>query len=182
MAWRNEGRGRVGATILSDSYRLWLSGRQSAFGQHWADTVQTLARARGEDSAPALEPAWRGERTTLCGLSEGDRVIRPDGSEVMLAIDPASGAAACAGYWPAQAGLHQLRRGETSLPLLVRDPDAYPAMAAYERQAATKTLAAQAPVVEPAAHEQPGPRWPWWLAWLLASAGLWLYERRARNL
>ena len=182
VAWRNEGRGRVGATILSDSYRLWLSGRQSAFGQHWADTVQTLARARGEDSAPTLEPAWRGERTTLCGLSEGDRVIGPDGSEVTLAIDPASGALACAGFWPAQAGLHQLRRGETSLPLLVRDPDAYPAMVAYERQAATKTLAAQAPVVEPVAHEQPGPRWPWWLAWLLASTGLWLYERRARTL
>ncbi|WP_374604174.1 carboxypeptidase regulatory-like domain-containing protein [Arenimonas sp.] len=182
VVWRNEGRGRIGATILSDSYRLWLSGRQSAFGQHWADSVQTLARARGEDGAPAPAPAWQGERTMLCGLSDGDHVAGPDGSEVTLAIDPASGASACAGYWPAQPGLHQLRRGGSRLPLLVRDPDAYPAMIAYERQAATKALAAQAPVVEPAQHDQPAPRWPWWLAWLLASAGLWLYERRAKPL
>ena len=181
VAWRNEGRGRVGATLLSDSYRWWLSGRRAAFGQHWASTVQTLARARGEDKAAAPAPAWLGERTMFCGLAEGDHVTDPDGTRIPLAIDPASGAAACAGYWPAAAGVHQLRRGESTLPLLVRDPAAYPAMIAAERQAATKALAAQAPVANTAPHEQPGPRWPWWLAWLLASAALWLYERRSSS-
>ncbi|GAB2669075.1 carboxypeptidase regulatory-like domain-containing protein [Arenimonas aestuarii] len=181
VAWRNEGRGRVGATILSDSYRLWLSGRRAAHGQLWATTVQTLARARGEGSTAAPAPAWAGERTMLCGLSDGDSVTAPDGSRTALAIDPASGAAACAGYWPAQLGVHQINRGETTLPLLVRDPDAYPAMIAAQRQAATKGLAAQAPAVEPAPHQQPGPRWPWWLAWLLASGALWFHERRPRS-
>ncbi|GGA83876.1 hypothetical protein GCM10011521_22850 [Arenimonas soli] len=178
VAWRNEGRGRVGATLLSDSYRWWLSGRQAAFGQHWATTVQTLARAHGENTPAAPDAAWRGERTMFCGLSEGDQVTDPDGNRITLAIDPASGAAACAGYWPATAGVHQLRRGVSTLPLFVRDPDDYPAMVAAGRQAATRALAAQAPAVEPAPHEQPGPRWPWWLAWLLASTLLWLYERR----
>ncbi len=182
VAWRNEGRGRVGATILSDSYRWWLSGRRAAFGQHWADTVQTLARARGEDKVATPAPAWLGERTMVCGLAAGDHVTDPDGNRITLAIDPASGAAACAGYWPAQAGWHPLTRGETNVPLLVRDPAAYPAMIAAERQAATKALAAQAPAAEPAPHEQPGPRWPWWLGWLLASAALWFYERRQYTL
>lgn len=178
VAWRNEGGGRVGASLLSDSYRLWLSGRRAAHGQLWADTVQTLARAEGDAPAPAPAPAWLGERTILCGLSEGDGVTSPGGTQVALAIDPASGASACAGYWPADAGVHQLRRGDSISPLLVRDPAAYPAMVAAERQAATKALAAQAPAVESTPHEQPGPRWPWWLAWLLASTALWLHERR----
>ena len=182
VAWRNEGRGRVGATVLSDSYRLWLSGRRAAHGQLWADTVQTLARAEGKDPAPAPAAAWLGERTILCGLSEGDGVTSPGGAQVELVIDPASGAAACAGYWPAEAGVHQLRRGDSTLPLLVRDPAAYPAMVAAERQAATKALAAQSPTTEATPHEQPGPRWPWWLAWLLVSGALWLYERRQRPL
>jgi hypothetical protein len=143
--------------------------------------VQTLARARGEDKAATPAPAWLGERTVLCGLTQGDHVTDPDGTRIPLAIDPASGTAACAGYWPAMSGVHQLRRGESTLPLLVRDPTAYPAMIAAERQAATQALAAQAPAAETGPHEQPGPRWPWWLGWLLASAALWLYERRSSS-
>lgn len=178
VAWRNEGRGRVGATILSDSYRLWLSGRRAAHGQLWADTVQTLARATGTDTAPAPEPAWLGERTSLCGLSPGDTVTAPDGSRTALAIDPATGDAACAGFWPMQSGTYSLQRGEDTLPLLVRDPAAYPAMHAAQRRAATSAIAAQAPTAEASPPPIPGPRWPWWLAWLLASASLWWFERR----
>ncbi|HEX5694550.1 MAG TPA: carboxypeptidase regulatory-like domain-containing protein, partial [Arenimonas sp.] len=182
VAWRNEGRGRVGATILSDSYRLWLSGRQAAHGQLWADTVQTLARATGTHTAAAPEPAWLGERTSLCGLAAGDSITAPDGRRTALAIDPATGDAACAGYWPLQAGRHALQRGDDTLPLLVRDPAAYPAMHAAQRQAATLALAAQAPSAEASPQPGPGPRWPWWLAWLLASTALWWFERRPQTL
>lgn len=178
VAWRNEGRGRIGASILSDSHRLWLSGRRAAYGQLWADTVQTLARAKDDAPVPAPAPAWLGERTVLCGLSAGDAVTAPDGSVTALAIDPATGGAACAGYWPVQAGIHSLQRGEHTLPMLVRDPAAYPAMHAAQRQAATLALAAQASTAEATPQPTPGPRWPWWLAWLLASAALWWFERR----
>lgn len=179
VAWRNEGRGRVGATVLSDSYRLWLSGRRAAYGQLWADTVQTLARANGETPMAAPAPAWLDERTVLCGLSEGDAVTAPDGTRTVLAIDPATGDAACAGYWPMQAGKHSVQRGDQTLPLAVRDPADYPAMLAAERKAATAELAARAPAAESLPSERAGPRWPWWLAWLLASTGTWWFERRA---
>ena len=178
VAWRNHGRGRVGATILSDSYRLWLSGRQAAYGQLWADTVQTLARASADAPMAVPAPAWLGERTVLCDLSLGDAVSAPDGEITPLAIDPATGSAACAGYWPTQTGTHSLQHGGETLPLFVRDPDAYPAMHAAQRHAATQALAMQASSAEAAPQPVPGPRWPWWLAWLLASGALWWFERR----
>lgn len=178
VAWRNEGRGRIGASILSDSYRLWLSGRIAAHGELWASTVQTLARAHGDASLPAAPEAWLGERVALCGVSPDDTVTSPEGDVVPLVPDPASGTAACAGYWPARAGAHRWQHGGDALPLMVRDPAEHPALAAAERQAATHALAAQAATVVATPQERPGPRWPWWLAWLLASVATWWLERR----
>jgi hypothetical protein len=46
---------------------------------------------------------------------------------------------------------------------------------------ATETLASTAPAATAARPAPvPGPRWPWGLAWLLASAALWWLERPRR--
>jgi hypothetical protein len=45
---------------------------------------------------------------------------------------------------------------------------------------ATLRLVSEAPhaiASAEAAPRTPGPRWPWWLAWLLASGALWWFER-----
>ncbi|KFL36994.1 hypothetical protein [Arenimonas donghaensis] len=178
VAWRQEGRGRVAASVLSDSYRLWLTGRRSAHGQLWADIVQTLARARDPRRPAPLAPAWLGERAMLCGLPEDASVVAPDGNAMALQVDPASGAAACAGYWPEQTGRHWLEHDGQSSPLQVRAPERYPAMLAAQRHAATQALVAPSATVASQPRKVPGPRWPWWLGWLLASAALWWFERR----
>ncbi|KFN46234.1 hypothetical protein N790_02200 [Arenimonas malthae CC-JY-1] len=176
--WRPEGRGRVALWTLSDSYRLWLAGRRSAYGQLWANAVDTLARGT-EAALPELPThAWLNQRVALCGLPEGARVRAPDGTESALWPDPATGHARCAGFWPAQPGRHAVLVDDQALPLLVRDPAELPAMAARENQVATLALVAgdNTATAEPA--PVPSPRWPWFVAWLLLSSALWWLERR----
>ncbi|WP_374473482.1 carboxypeptidase regulatory-like domain-containing protein [Arenimonas sp.] len=176
--WRAEGRGRVALWTLSDSYRLWLAGRRSAYGQLWANAVDTLARG-AEAALPELPThAWLNQRVAFCGLPDGARVRAPDGAETALLPDPTAGDARCAAFWPTQPGRHAVLVGDQAWPLLVRDPAELPAMAARENQLATLALvnAGGATAANPA--PVPGPRWPWFVAWLLLSSALWWLERR----
>lgn len=176
--WRPEGRGRVALWTLSDSYRLWLAGRRSAYGQLWANAVDTLARGT-EAAVPELPThAWLNQRVALCGLPDGARVRAPDGTESALWPDPATGHARCAGFWPAQPGRHALLVDENELPLPVHDPAELPAMAARENQQATLALVSGAGPATATPAPVPGPRWPWFIAWLLMSSALWWLERR----
>ena len=49
------------------------------------------------------------------------------------------------------------------------------------RLAGTATPASPATVAEARSTTAAGPRWPWFLAWLLAAAALWWLERAARR-
>ncbi|MBW8312183.1 MAG: hypothetical protein K0M64_09135 [Rhizobium sp.] len=176
--WRPEGRGRVALWTLSDSYRLWLAGRRSAYGQLWAGAVDMLARGT-EAAMPELPTqAWLHQRIALCGLPDQARVRAPDGTESALPPDPATGEARCAGFWPVQPGRHAVVFDEQELPLLVLDPAELPAMAARDNQRATLALVTgeDTATAEPA--PVPGPRWPWFIVWLLLSIALWWLERR----
>lgn len=176
--WRPEGRGRVALWTLSDSYRLWLAGRRSAYGQLWANAVDTLARGT-EAATPELPAyAWLHQRVALCDLPDGARVRSPDGTESALRPDPATGQARCAAFWPAQAGRHAVLVDDNELPLLVHDPAELPAMAARETQLATLALVSGASPATATPAPVPGPRWPWFAAWLLLSTALWWLERR----
>lgn len=176
--WRPEGRGRVALWTLSDSYRLWLAGRRGAYGQLWAKAVDTLARGTEAALPPLPTHAWRHQRVALCGLPKGARVRAPDGTESALRPDPATGHARCAGFWPAQPGRHALLVDDRERPLLVRDPAELPAMAALENQLATLALVAGENTAAAKPAPVPGPRWPWFTAWLLLSSALWWLERR----
>ncbi|TNJ35643.1 carboxypeptidase regulatory-like domain-containing protein [Arenimonas terrae] len=176
--WRAEGRGRIALWTLSDSFRLVLAGRRAAHGSLWAQTFATLARPAGLAAGAVPENARVGERTMLCAATAETAVLAPDGTGVALAVDPASGTRTCAAYWPAQAGWHERVDGDIRSAFPVRAAEAAAGLAAAERREATAALAgagaAHAAAI-PAA--MPGPRWPWGLGWLLASALLWWLER-----
>lgn len=179
--WRAEGRGRLALWTLTDSFRLTLAGRRDLHAQLWNDALATVARARAGET-PEIDPDARpDQRLSLCGLAAGARVSAPDGSELVLPIDPASGARRCAGYWPRLPGWHLLHQGERAWPFAVRRADEAPGLRASALREGTLALAAQpsarTSATDASANPHRGPSWPWFLGWLLLSAALWWFER-----
>lgn len=182
--WRASGRGRIGVSTLADSYRLVLAGRSDTHGEIWGRTFTVLARPGGESTAVVADAdggmARIEQRVSLCDLADGARITAPDGREVDLHVDPASGARRCAGFWPQTAGWHLLHEGAGARPLHVRGTDAAPGLQAHAMREATQALAAGAPDDDDRRVPQatrPGPRWPWFLGWLLLTTAGWWFER-----
>jgi len=178
--WRAHGRGRIGVWLLTDSFRLVLGGRGDRHAQLWSDAVATLARARSQASFDIDTTAWEGQRMSLCGVPADASVIAPDGASHPLLRDPAANNGAA--FWPRAAGWHRLHSGDREQAFFVRARDATPAMRAQATRDATLRLAAASPLAssnrpQSLGPQQSGARWPWWLAWLAASAALWWFER-----
>lgn len=178
--WRAHGRGRVGVWPVTDSYRYVLAGRSDLHGELWSSLLATLARAQAGTTLVVDGTARTGQRIALCGVAEEANVIAPDGATSKLLRDPATGSRACAAFWPRAEGWHLLRSGEREQPFFVRG--AASALDANAIRTATLALAASAPATAGAgaaskAPRHPTARWPWWLAWLLASGALWWLER-----
>ena len=184
--WRAEGRGRIGVWTVTDTYRLVLAGRNDLHGELWSDALATLARAQPGRSV-AIEGERRvGERLTLCGVGVHTSV-ETQGRGTGLQIDPAAGARACAAYWPRQEGWYRVRApDQRTQAFFVRAQAAAPGLHANFIREATLRAAVDTPG-SAAVHaarpvpRHPGTRWPWWAAWLLASAGLWWFERSRRG-
>lgn len=180
-SWRPEGRGRVALWPLTDSYVLTLAGAGADYAELWSDAFSVLARARAAP-APAIDPAPRArQRMTICGLGRDAAVTAPSAAVTRLVVELPT---ACAAYWPSTPGWHLLRdeRGGMSrtLTYYVQPADALPGARALEAREATLRLVAEGGdgAVAASSHERPGPSWPWFLAWLVASAALWWFERR----
>ena len=190
-SWRSTGRGRLGLWTLSDSFRLTLVGRDDLHGQWWSAAFGALARAQPKLVVRIDGEARQDRRVSLCGLSDGTLVRTPQGHDIHLLIDPASGSERCAGFWPTEAGWHLLRQGERSQPFAVRGRDEAPGLRASEMREATLNLMAQARAPSATASSpansagsapvQRGASWPWFLGWLLVSAGVWWLERSRRG-
>lgn len=180
-AWSAVGRGRVAAWLPIDTYQLVLIGREDLHAALWSQALGSVARPRAQGVLTPPTDARTGERVALCGLSEAARITAPDGRDTALLRDPATGAAACAGFWPTQAGWHTLHDGDAAAPFHVRSAEALPALDAHERAEATRGLALRAVDVRATPPLHAGERWPWFLAWLLVSALLWWLERSRRG-
>jgi hypothetical protein len=175
--WRADGQGRVALWWLGDTFRLALAGQSAAYGQLWSQTATTLARPRGvarpwlasEDPRPNL-------RLTICGLSEGATVDAPDGRRTRLLIDASKGNG-CAAYWPSAPGWQTLRNQGSDIAFNVRASDEAPGLRARIDGEATRQLVSASATATARHQQQPGARWPWFLAWLLAVALLWPLER-----
>ena len=179
-AWQAIGRGRFGVWLLSDSFRWAQAGYPQAHARLWADAVATLARPRAGTTTTLPDYGRVGERAALCGLADGASLVAPDGTQTPLLPDPATGDAACAAAWPTLAGWHSASdaNGDRAWPVL--PAETLPGLQAQARREATERLAAFAPEVSAQVTPPtvPGPRWPWLLAWLLATTLAWALERR----
>ena len=178
--WRSVGQGRLGLWWLGDTHRLVLAGESAAHGQLWSEAFATLARPQGprlpwlasEDPRPQ-------QRLMLCGLADGASVEAADGERTPLLIEATANAGNCAAYWPGAAGWQWLRSGGATVPFHVRAWNEAPGLLAQTTRAATGQLVTQvASTPAPSRISVPGPRWPWFLGWLIASALSWWLERR----
>lgn len=175
--WRAEGTGRIGVWPVADSYRLVLAGSPGAYGTLWAAAFATLGR--GQDGVvPTIDRGARvGQRVAICGTVEGV-VSAPDGRSTRLINDPATAAAACAGFWPRMAGWHRVQARGGTWPFHVAETGALPnVQTALDRAATLDLAAASAPERRGIGLERRFGPWPWFVAWLVASAGLWWFER-----
>lgn len=196
--WRPSGRGRIAVWNLDQSFRLVLGGHGQRHARLWAEATGTLARPRAAAQPRFDGIARQGQRATLCDFAPGTPLIAADGTRLHPLPDPA--AADCAAVWPTRDGWHRLGDGEGAPLLYVHPADALPGLAARERRDATLRLAAgntvrrsegadgiaplpvadAAPINDVAART--APRWPWFIAWLLASGLLWWLERGGRRI
>jgi hypothetical protein len=187
--WRPEGLGRLGVWSVTDSSGLVTAGFGQRYGDLWGTMVAALARPAPAAVAVSFDSDPReGRRLALCGLKGEAEVQEPSGAWTRLLVDPATGAAACAGYWPASPGWRILRLtvpGEATpreQGFYIRPAAQAPALTAEDDRSATRALEA-APAARGAlagpAFNVPGPAWPWFLAWLVVAAALWRFERAA---
>jgi hypothetical protein len=178
--WRAEGRGRIAVWPVVDTYRLVLAGRDDLHAELWSNAVATLARAQPDRPFTIDGEARVGERLALCGVSRGAMVASPAGTPTALSIDPATQLRACAAWWPRESGWHRLTSQGRTQRFHVRAATEAPGLHAQRVREATMRLAADAqaaPANTADVPRNPGARWPWWLAWLLASGALWWFER-----
>lgn len=180
-AWRAMGRGRVAVFTGIDSFGLTLTGKADLYGDWWSTMLSTVSRPVAGVAPAFAGPAWVGDRVALCGLSGDARVEGPDGT---LATVRVSGAG-CAGYWPVASGWHLLRKtgpgeDEQVWPFYVQPADGLAGVRAARDRDATLMWGKAAPDPAETTHEPPGvpgSPWPWFIAWLVATAGLWGLER-----
>jgi hypothetical protein len=176
--WRGDGQGRVAIWWLADSYRIALAGDASAFGTLWSRALATVARARGNAVPDVPADARVDVRSVVCGLDEAAYVETPHGSRVDLVIEGAEQGRRCAGYWPGEAGWHTLVSSTRRASFDVLAANAAPALVAARNANATRVLAgASRAEASTATRRIPAPRWPFFIAWLLAAAALWWLER-----
>lgn len=202
--WRQAGRGRIAAWNLDQSFRLVLTGHGARHARLWSEATSTLARPRARPRPHFEGIARTGQRALLCGFEPGTALVASDGTRLHPLHDPRS--AGCGALWPARSGWHRAGEGEAAPMLYVHPADALPGLAARERRDATLRLAAidrpgapgtadASTPTQRAADTGPtgsgrgfdgtssgtGPRWPWFLAWLLAAGALWWLERAVRR-
>jgi hypothetical protein len=174
--WRQEARGRVAIWPLIDSYTLALGGTDARYAELWSSAFAALARGR-PTALPRLDGVGRaGERALICGLDGDVDLHAPAGATLRLLADRLSG---CAAFWPERAGWHQLQpAGGAAWLFHVVPGDALPGVRAAEaRHATTRLASAAAAASDAATRTRPGSSWPWFLAWIAASAALWWFER-----
>ena len=145
----------------------------------WAGLAGTLARAQGtvQNDPRSLEPAWVGQRLSVCGGWGQVRDPTGDTTDLLASTDRPD----CAGWWPRRAGWHallpELDSTQAERWRYVRAAEDAPALwrASIQRQMAAQV--ATAPTATDPETAYPDSRWRWWLSLWLLLGGLWLLER-----
>lgn len=179
-SWRGTGKGRLALLPVTDSYRLVLSGRDDRHAELWSGVLASVARPLPNAAQVRIDAPtpWAGERVALCNVPAAAQVRGPTGIAVPLHIDPATGTDRCAGYWPQQAGWHQVQQGDITQAFYVFDPAGASALYRQQQREANALLVRDATgSAVSGTVAVPGPRWPWLLAFVLVAGLLWWLER-----
>ncbi len=183
--WRAEGRGRMGLFWLTDTFKLVLSADSSRHGQLWQELTSTLARTRNETPIYLRDRDARiNERVVLCNIT-AKTFVQDSIAEITYLIPDTSsiGNKNCAAFWPRVSGWHNVATDKHELPFYVRDSNDAPGLRANATREATLLLTAKQSIDKTTNRiAVPGSHWPWFLAWLLVTALLWLLERTRRGL
>ncbi|TDR42605.1 hypothetical protein DFR29_108192 [Tahibacter aquaticus] len=179
--YANRGLGRVGAWWLLGTQSLVTSGQSALHDALWSAALDALTRPRQPRAIASADWLWRGERSMVCAGDAALSVREDDGGNVALIAQRSDEARWCAGYWPRRSGWQLLQAGDQQRRVLVHDPASLPSLYRAQRQAATQALAGRGDHAH-TPPQQPGPRWPWFLAWLVPLSLLWWLQRqRARQ-
>ncbi len=179
-AWRAVGQGRLGVLPISDSYTWVLAGHAQRHAALWNQALATLARPLPGTATFDLPGwGWAGERNVVCGLPATAQATAGDGDHQTLLTDPHAGN--CSAWWPTQAGWHTISTGTAQATQLLLDPRQAKALHAQQQRDATMALRGSRTSAAHVAVQVAGPRWPWFLAFVLVVAALWWLERRGRD-
>jgi hypothetical protein len=118
------------------------------------------------------------QRSVFCQLETGARVVSPDGNKTEMVLEPLPMQGQCAGFWPRATGWHYLENGPSQHAFFVHPPSQGQALDRQRTQQATRHLVAMsAKVADNKQIAMPGRHWPFFLAWLLLTCLMWLFER-----
>lgn len=173
-SWRAIGQGRVAVWLPLDTWRLATDGDKAYYGTLWSNAFSTLARARGTPDASL--PGWIrvDHRAAICGIGADAFIENAHGQRQRLLIDGA--ARNCAAWWPGEPGWQHLIDGEHRQPIFVQAASEAGNLVRAEIRDATRQRIR--PASSTSTWQAPMPRWPLFLAWLLASGGFWWWQHR----
>jgi hypothetical protein len=128
VVFRQQGLGRVGASLIENTYQLLLQDQQPAYQRLWTEILNALVKA--ESSTPIIKaefPAFVTNRHQLefwQPQGEMPEVVftDPDGGEQLLPLmeDIQISGLWHAYFWPSQPGPHRIKmQGGDSLSLMV---------------------------------------------------------------
>ncbi len=179
--------GRIAWLGVSDWHRAAISAPQ-ALGVWWQTVLDQTGVRRAQVLAWDFPDAMplAGERSRICARAAG-------GVSAEMAVDllglnqrlhlqhrPDNADAACAAFWPPQAGWQRVQGPDANTPtaaVYVYAADEWPQwQRALRREASARYAARAVPVLQPV--PTPWPAWPWALAFTAAMLALWWRERR----
>lgn len=174
-AWQDE---RVELCAATPSLRVTAADAPTGA----ANASGATGASGSADAARATAPA-RDTHNAATGAAETARTTADAAKAPRSAVEILTQARGegrwCGGFWPREPGWYRLQSSDVETPLFVRAAGTAVALHRAETLAAMRALPAAA-TASPAAL-RPGPRWPWFLAWLLPASLLWWLQRRARQ-
>ncbi|MBS0657894.1 MAG: hypothetical protein JSR82_06560 [Verrucomicrobia bacterium] len=196
-AMQAHGRGRLGLTLVRETWRWPQANEPAAFADYWSGVLQRLARPRpmpphwAVEGLPAVgQPVvltWHGVDSTPPRAPRVESPVDAPAIELAPAQDQQDPTRWTSVYWPAAEGWHRVTAGEHAVArdFHVTAPSSWSGVRALQRLDTTRQLAAAssdsaaAIPAEPASRAVP----TGWLIALLFSAlsFLWIEARLARE-